>query len=165
MTEELKAAVEWFDLSTAPVGVPVIVQYRPFNRHESSVTAEQVAWRIGTEWRKYPSLEQGNIAYADYWRPIPAIRAPDPHAEALAEALKAIKYQSTNHGGWFEQDPFGEYSKLGETARTALANYESRAAGEVGAFVDVGENRFADNVIWHGPTHWLPLPTPPKGEA
>lgn len=36
------------------------------------------------------------------------------------EALEQIEMLTTNHGGWFEQDPFGEYCKLGNIARLAL---------------------------------------------
>ena len=40
----------------------------------------------------------------------------------LVEGLERIEYQSTNHGGWFDQNgqQFAEYCKLGDIARQAL---------------------------------------------
>jgi hypothetical protein len=39
----------------------------------------------------------------------------------LSEALEAIEFRSTNHGGWFDQpgQQFAEYCKLGDIARQA----------------------------------------------
>lgn len=42
-------------------------------------------------------------------------------APELLEALEQIAWLSTNHGGWFEQDEFGEYVKLGSIAQAAIA--------------------------------------------
>lgn len=56
---------------------------------------------------------------------LPALSQPASGGVArekvLREALLQIEFRSTNHGAWFEQDPFGEYSKLGDIARAALA--------------------------------------------
>jgi hypothetical protein len=49
----------------------------------------------------------------------------------LIDALEQIELLSTNHGGWFERDPFAEYSKLGDIARSAIAAWNARTEGDV----------------------------------
>lgn len=53
---------------------------------------------------------------------------PTPPVEGEREALEKIEFLATNHGGWFESDPIGEYSKLGDIAREALAALSTPAA-------------------------------------
>lgn len=43
----------------------------------------------------------------------------------LREALNQIAFLSTNHGGWFENDPFGAYGELGDIARRALTQEDA----------------------------------------
>ena len=40
--------------------------------------------------------------------------------EKMRAALDRISFLSTNHGGWFENDPFGAYGELGDIARHVL---------------------------------------------
>lgn len=48
-----------------------------------------------------------------------ALATPAPDSEKLREALDRIAFLSTNHGGWFEADPWKSYAELGDIARAA----------------------------------------------
>lgn len=46
--------------------------------------------------------------------------------DALREALEQIELLSTNHGGWFETDPWKWGQMMGTTARSALTKGEAK---------------------------------------
>lgn len=66
---------------------------------------------------------------ADLLDEFSAMDARDKLVGELVEALEQIELLSCNQGGWFEQDPFGEYTRLGRIAGKTLGITRARQNG------------------------------------